>query len=63
MASLPKSDPSPRPLSIDELFAIRGTPEFDAEYRRQLAAIAEHDRRTHNSSRMEVDWESLSSWK
>jgi len=63
MASLPKLDPAPRFLTAEELLAIRGTPEFDIEYRRQMAVIAEHDRRTSNANRMEIDWEALSGWE
>ncbi len=63
MASLPKSDPT-RYLTIDELWAIRGTPEFEAEYMRQLAAIAKHDRESNFADRMEPDWEWLDKvWK
>jgi hypothetical protein len=63
MASLPKSDPTPRFLTAEELLTIRGTPEFEIEYRRQMAVIAEHDRRTGNANRMEIDWEALSGWE
>ena len=63
MASLRKSDALPRPPSIDELFAIRGTPEFEVEYRRQMLAIAEHDRRNGNADWMEVDWASIKGWE
>jgi hypothetical protein len=63
MASQPKPDPK-RFLTIDELWAIRGTPEFEAEYKRQLSAIAQHDRETRNADRMPVDWEALDKvWK
>ncbi len=63
MASLPKPDPK-RFLTIDELWAIRGTPEFEAEYKRQLDSIAKHDRENNYSDRMEPDWEWLDKvWK
>jgi hypothetical protein len=63
MASLPKSDPSPRFLTAEELLEIRGTPEFYAEYRRQMLAIAEHGRRNGNADWMEVDWASIKGWE
>lgn len=63
MASLPKSDPSPRFLTALELLEIRGTPEFDVEYRRQMLAVAEHDRRNGNADWAEVDWESIKGWE
>ena len=44
MASLPKSEQAARFLTAEELLEIRGTPEFDTEYRRQLLAVAEHTR-------------------
>jgi len=64
MASLPKPDPAWVPMTAEELLAIRGTPEFDVEYRRQMKVIAEHDRRSGNSDRMPIDWEWLDKvWK
>jgi hypothetical protein len=63
MASLPHSEPSPRFLTAEELLEIRGTPEFEAEYRRQMVAIAEHDRQTHGADRMDVDWSSIKGWE
>jgi hypothetical protein len=63
MASLPKSEPSPRFLTARELLEIRGTPEFEVEYRRQMLAIAEHDRRNGNADWMEVDWASIKGWE
>lgn len=66
MASLPKPDPNFDwiPMSIEELFAIRGTPEFDIEYRRQRKALAEHNRQNQNRERIEPDWEYLDKvWK
>lgn len=42
MASLPKPLAANPPLTVDELARIAGTPEFEAEYRRQMAVIAEH---------------------
>lgn len=62
MASLPKPDLTPRFMSLEELLAIKGTPEFEAEYRRQMEFIAEHDRRTNNADRMEPDEEDLAGW-
>jgi hypothetical protein len=64
MASLPKPEPSWVPMTVEELFAIRGTQEFDVEYRRQLDAIAAHDRRNNGADRMPIDWEYLDKvWK
>lgn len=64
MASLPKPLPERVPMTAEELLAIRGTPEFEEEYRRQLLAIAEHDRRNNFADRMEPDWEWLEKvWK
>lgn len=54
----------PGPMSLDELWAIRGTPEFNAEYRRQMERVAEHDRRTNHADRWEPDWAALENvWK
>ena len=64
MASLPKPNPETQFLTLGELEAIRGTPEFEAEYRRQLQAVAEHYRRTRHADLMEPDWEWLDKvWK
>jgi hypothetical protein len=63
MASLPKSEPTPRFLTAEELLEIRGTPEFAVEYRRQMLAIAEHDRRNGNADWPEVDWASIKGWE
>lgn len=63
MATLPKPDFSVPFLTVDELWAIRGTQEFDVEYRRQLAAVAEHDRRTKQASRMELDPDAIKGWE
>jgi hypothetical protein len=64
MASLPSIDPIPRPMTATELLAIRGRPEFEVEYRRQLEAVAEHDRRNGYSDHMPTDWEWLDKvWK
>jgi hypothetical protein len=64
MATLPNLHHTPAsPLSVDELATLAGTPEFEAEYRRQMAAIAEHDRSTHDADRMPVDWDALDSWE
>lgn len=46
-------------MTADELLAIRGTPEFEVEYRRQLSIVAEHDRGNHFADHLEPDWESL----
>ena len=56
-------DTTPSPLSVDDLANLAGTPEFEAEYRRQMAAIAERDRLTGNADRMPVDWKTLGSWE
>jgi hypothetical protein len=64
MASLPNPEPTWVPMTATELLAIRGTPEFEVEYRRQLAAVAEHDRKTGNAERLPIDWEWLDKvWK
>lgn len=63
MASMPNREPEPGELGRELDFGRVGTPEFEAEYRRQMLAIAEHDRRTKNASRMEVHWDSLDSWQ
>ena len=59
MASLPKLDPTWVPMTVEQLWEIRGTPGFEAEYRRQLAAVADHDRRNGGADRMPMDWEWL----
>jgi hypothetical protein len=41
MASLPKPDMKYSAMKATDLLAIRGTPEFDAECRRQATALAE----------------------
>lgn len=57
MASLPKPDPLSVPMTAQQLLAIRGTPEFEVEYRRQMQAIAEHDRKSGQSLAEEFfDW-------
>lgn len=64
MASLPKSSPELRYLTLPELEAIRGTPEFEVEYARQLQAVAEHYRQTKHADLLEPDWEWLDKvWK
>lgn len=64
MAMLPKPEPNWIPMTAEELLAIRGTPQFDAEFKRQLTAIAEHDRRNKNADHLEIDWEWLDkAWK
>ncbi len=62
MASLSKTEPSAVHQAPDPLARV-GTPEFEAEYRRQMAVIAEHDRRTNFADRMDVDWEALPDWE
>jgi hypothetical protein len=37
-------------------------PEFQAEYRRQMAVIADHDRRTGSGDRLETDEDALRGW-
>ncbi len=63
MASAPKSgleqDAPGQELDMTKV----GTPEFEAEYRRQMLAIAAHDRRTRNADRTEVHWDALDSWQ
>jgi hypothetical protein len=59
MATLPKPDPIPSYMTAEELLAIRGTPEFEVEVRRQMLAIAEHDRRLKPENRFPIDWEAL----
>ena len=59
MASLPKSEPEPRYLTLAELEAIRGTQAFAVESGRQLQALAAHYRRTNHADLMDPDWEWL----
>ena len=64
MASLPKPGLDWVPMTAEELLAIRGTPEFEAELERQAFATAEHDRRNGYPNRFEPDWEWLDRfWK
>lgn len=63
MASLPNADVNYPNVGEELDFSKVGTPEFEAEYRRQMLAIAEHDRLTKNADRMEVHWDSLGSWQ
>jgi hypothetical protein len=64
MATLPIPDPTPRFLSVEELLALRGTPEFETEFRRQRLYLAEHDRLTKPEDRFPVDWEAIDKvWK
>jgi hypothetical protein len=64
MATLPNPDFEPHYMTAEELLAIRGTPEFEIEFRRQMAAIAEHDRSTTNADQWPIDWELLDKvWK
>jgi len=37
-------------------------PEFEAEYRRQMARIAEHDRQTGSADRLDLDEDALRGW-
>jgi hypothetical protein len=59
MATLPTPDPTPRFLNAEELLALRGTPEFEVEFRRQMLAIAESDRKVKPENQFPVDWEAL----
>ena len=54
MASLPKPDPTPRYLTAVELLAIRDTPKFEVEMRRQMAALDESKRRKGIPEMMEL---------
>jgi len=63
MASLPNPELTSRFLTAEELLAIRGTPEFEAEYRRQAVAVAEHDSRAGKVDRLEPDWGSIKGWE
>jgi hypothetical protein len=64
MATLPNPDPTPAFLAAEELLAMRGTPEFEIEFRRQMLAIAEHDRRMKPEDRFPLDWEAIDKvWK
>jgi hypothetical protein len=57
MASLPNAELNSRFLTAEELLSIRGTPAFEAEYRRQLLAVAEHTRRLGRNEAAEFfDW-------
>lgn len=50
-------------MTAEELLAIRGTPAFDEELRRQMEVVAEHHRK-HPEELMEPDWEWLDTvWK
>ncbi|MEO7028201.1 MAG: hypothetical protein ABI147_02225 [Acidobacteriaceae bacterium] len=57
MATLPKTDLTARYLTAEELLAVRGTPEFEIEYRRQRTIIAEHMRKIGRNEAAEFfDW-------
>lgn len=57
MASQPKPEPEWVPMTAEQLLAIRGTPEFEIEYRRQMKVIAEHDRKSGENLAAEFfDW-------
>jgi hypothetical protein len=64
MASLPKSDQDRHAAVRQVSFSLpdTSTPEFEMEYRRQMAAIAEHDRRTKSKDRMDLDEDALRGW-
>ncbi len=61
MASLPKPSPEWVPMTAEELLAIRGTPEFEAELRRQMQALAEHQRK-HPDELMALDESDMVRW-
>ena len=64
MASPPKAEPD-QPFALRRVsFLVPDTrdPEFEAEYRRQMAVIAERDRSTGSSDRMEPDEDALRGW-
>ena len=64
MASMAKPQPVWVPMTAEELLVIRGTPEFEAELRRQAMATAEADRKNGYPNRFEPDWEWLDRyWK
>ncbi len=54
MASLHTADPTPRFLDAEELLAIRGTPDFDTELRRQMLYLVEQDRKVKLENRLPV---------
>jgi hypothetical protein len=62
MASLPKSDHVPL-RKVSFTLPDTTTPEFELEYRRQMAVIAEHDRRTNSVDRMCLDEDALQGWQ
>ena len=63
MASLPKTEPvQPSMRKVSFLVPDTTTPEFEAEYRRQMAIIPEHDRRTGSAERMDIDEDALRGW-
>jgi hypothetical protein len=63
MGALPKTTPTSTDSGTELDMSQAGTPEFEAEYRRQMLVIAEHDRSTRNGDRMQVHWDSLDSWE
>ena len=62
MASLPKPNPEWVPMTAEELLAIRGTPEFEVEYRRQAESLAEHQRR-HPEELFPLDESDMVPWE
>lgn len=48
-------------MTAEELLAIRGTPEFEAELRRQMQALAEHQRK-HPDELMALDESDMVRW-
>ncbi|HEY4358723.1 MAG TPA: hypothetical protein VGN16_23450 [Acidobacteriaceae bacterium] len=43
-------------MTLEQLESIYGTPEFEEEYRRQMRAVAVHDRNSRNNTPLEPDW-------
>ena len=62
MASLPKPVPEQPFMSLEELWAIRGTPEFDREYRRQSLALTERVRSKGGPELMDLTEEDVPGW-
>lgn len=57
MVPLPKTNPAWVPMTAEELLSIRGTPEFEVEYRRQRRTISEHQRNMgHRETTEYFDW-------
>ena len=56
MGSLPKTDSVEYGMrKVSFLVPDTTLPDFEDEYRRQMAIIAEHDRRTGSADRMDID--------